>query len=268
MRKLRDYEPFLTPLLKFIAPNAKVTSDPGLSEILKDEKKMVIAFNHAAPLSWAPAVSLLTREVVEQGGGDRLPRGIMDQFFFQFPPLRPLAKWIAQSNEFLSFDELVEDFENADQADLVVFPEGSNCFFGPSDEIQKFRSPKFIEIAVRADAPILIAVHAGSESWGQTFKFPPALSAIIPFLPSFAQKGIASNGLVNIPMLPKPIEDFRMHCEIYRPKLKARELSKDQFERREQLLEEAAHIHHLMETILENLRAEALREQQAKLDSL
>lgn len=268
MRKLDEYEPYLTTLLSLLAPQSSLTSDPSLSEILENEKKLVVVLNHAAPLSWVPAIALLTREVCKAGGGERKPRGIMDQFFFQFAPLRPLAKYISQSEEFLNFDDLVEDFEDADQADLVIFPEGSNCFFGPSDQIQQFRSPRFIEIAVRANVPILVATHAGSESWGQIAKFPPTFSAVIPFLPNWAQKGIKSKGLINVPNVPMPLEDFRMHCELYKPKLTYDQLSDDKHERKAQLEEEANEVRSFMETSLNHLRELSKRATQEKLDSV
>lgn len=272
MRSLGEYEPYLTALLALLAPQTKLTSEPSLKEVMADNRKLVVAINHSSPLSWLPAASLLAREAVRVGAGSRIPRGIMDQFFFDFAPLKPVAKYISQSDEFLKFDELVEHFENAEQADLVIYPEGSNCFFGPPDEIQAFRSPRFIEIAVRASVPILICVHTGSEIWGQPFKFPPTFSAVIPFLPTWAQKGIAKSGMVTMPTLPVPLEDFRMHCELYRPSLKAEDLSDDKHDRRAQLHEEAEKVREIMITTLASLQ-EAAREQakldkQAKLNSL
>ena len=272
MRSLGEYEPYLTTLLTLMAPQTTHTSETPLKEILDNENKLVVAFNHAAPLSWVPAAALMCREVVRMGAGHRVPRGIIDQFFFQFAPLKPIAKYISQSEEHLNFDQLVEHFENAEQADLIVFPEGSNCFFGRPDEIQKFRSPRFIEIAVRTKVPILICVHTGSEIWGQPFKFPPTFSAIIPFLPPWAQKGIANSGMVTMPTFPVPLEDFRMHCELYRPKLKEENLSDDKHERRAQLHEEAEHVRSIMMVTLASLqeqsREQANREKQAKLNSL
>ncbi len=272
MRNLGEYEPYLTTLLTLMAPQTKLTSEPPLKELMASENKLVVVVNHASPLSWVPAAALLCREIVRAGAGNRVPRGIMDQFFFQFAPLKPIAKFVSQSDEYLEFDELVEHFENAEQADLVIFPEGSNCFFGRPDEIQKFRSPRFIEIAVRAQVPILICVHTGSEIWGQPFKFPPTFSAIIPFLPAWAQKGIANSGMVTMPTFPIPLEDFRMHCELYQPKLKEEDLSDDKHERRAQLHEEAEKVRSIMITTLASLqeeaRQEAKREKQAKLDSI
>ena len=272
MRNLAEYEPYLTTLLSLVAPKTSLNSEPSLKDIMASEKKLVIAVNHASPLSWVPASALLAREVVRAGAGDRIPRGIMDQFFFDFAPLKPIAQYVSQSKEYLNFDELVDHFENAEQADLVIFPEGSNCFFGRPDEIQKFRSPRFIEIAVRADVPILVCTHSGSESWGQPFKFPPTFSAVIPFLPPWAQKGIANSGMVTMPNFPVPLEDFRMQCELYRPKLKASDLSEDKHERRAQLHQEAEHVRSIMESTLASLQEQisdnAKRAKQQRLDSL
>lgn len=268
MRKLIEFEPYLTTLLSLVAPNTTLTSQPPLSEIFEKNKKLVVVINHAAPLSWVPAVSLLTKEACKSGGGDRLPRGIIDQFFYQFKPLRPVAKYVTQSDEYLNFDQLIEHFHKAEQADLVIFPEGSNCFFGPSDEIQKFRSPRFIEIAVRAEVPVLVVTHAGSEIWGQVFKFPPTFSAIIPFLPPWAQKGIASQGLVTMPTFPVPLDDFRMDCELYIPKLKESDLSEDKHERRAQLEKEAEHVRTIMQTSLATLSEQSRKAQQSKLDTI
>lgn len=268
MRKLRDFEPYLTSLLSLLAPQSKFTSDTSLQKILDEHKRLVVVLNHAAPLSWVPAVSLLTKEVCKVGGGDRLPRGIIDQFFFQFAPFKPVAKYVTQSEEFLNFDQLVEHFESSEQADLVIFPEGSNCFFGPSNEIQKFRSPRFVEIAIRAQVPVLVCTHAGSESWGQVFKFPPTFSAVIPFLPPWAQKGIASQGLVTMPTFPIPLEDFRMQSELYFPKLKVSDLSDDKHERRSQLEEEAEVVRTIMRTTLTALQDENRKALQSKQNEI
>src|SRR3954464_6799740 len=100
MRKLRDFEPYLTSLLSLLAPQTTFSSEPSLQKIMNENKRLGVVLNHAAPLSWVPAPSLLTKEVCNIGGGDRLPRGIIDQCFFQFAPFKPVAKYVTQSEDF------------------------------------------------------------------------------------------------------------------------------------------------------------------------
>jgi hypothetical protein len=252
MRKLKDYNPFLKALLQTLCKRTCFESNPKLSEILKAER-LVVAMSHATPLSWIPAMSMLSIETENAGGGDRLPFGVVDRWMFSNPLTRSIAEYVTQSDRPLSFDELVEKFQNSKQADLVIFPEGANSFFNNVHEVHTFRSPRFIEIALRAKAPILIAVHKGSEGWSLPLQIPKEIgNYLAPISKFFSNKILKSEG-INIPLLPQKMDRFAMACELYIPDLTLGELSSDIAEKRKQLEKEADKIQKRMNELILSL---------------
>ncbi len=101
---------------------------PSLSEIFAENSRLIVAMSHGTPLGWLPSVALLGVEALESGGKARIPMGVMDNFFFHVPLIRDLAQWITQTERPVSFADLSERFLNRGDIDLIIFPEGSNCF--------------------------------------------------------------------------------------------------------------------------------------------
>lgn len=258
-RPLSFYEPLLSSFLNSFVRSTRFRAKPGLAEVLAAEPRLIVVLNHAAPLSWLPAVALLTANACSRGGGSRRPTGVFDKFFFAVPGLRVLAGLASQSDHALSFDELVDVFGRASGTDIVIFPEGSNCFFGPSSEMQPFRSPRFIELAVRTGAPLLLCAHRGSESWGVSVPVAPEVASLSSLLPSFASSFLSSrlksSGTFTLPGLPRPLEHFEMLCELYRPTLSLADLSDDDDVLFDQIGAEALRVHAKMESMLAEIDA-------------
>ena len=260
MRKLADYEPVILKVMRYCAKETHFECHPPLAEILAKHPRLVVALMHATPLSWLPSISLLALETAARGGRARAPMGVMDNFFFHLPGLRGIAHYLSQSDRPLSYHELAARFREEGDIDLVLFPEGSNCFFGPPDEIQEFRSPKFVELAIETGAPLLLGVNAGSENWSKTLPVPTGWLDRLDFLPSFAasflEKRLRETGLLTVPILPLPMERFSMLCELYQPTLSKPELASDVDERRAQIRAEAILVRDRMREMLERLRTE------------
>lgn len=253
MRTLIDYQEFLQALIKSLADRVDFKSSPELTEIIKNNTRLVAVANHSTPLSWAPAMALLALKVIEAGGGDRRPQGVVDRWFYSNPFTKVIAEYLSQSDHPLSFDELVEKFSNSEKTDLVIFPEGAYTFFGGVHDVQKFRSSKFVEIAIRCDAPILIVAHKGSESWSLPLQLPTEWgSFILPFSKFFGDKILKSEPL-NIPMVPQKMERFAMACELYQPTLKMADLSEDSEVRKAQIEAEGQLIKDRLNQILKTL---------------
>jgi 1-acyl-sn-glycerol-3-phosphate acyltransferase len=249
MRKLKDYNPFLKALLKTLCDRTHFESNPPLSEILKSDR-LVVAMSHATPLSWIPAMSLLSIETENAGGGGRMPYGVVDRWMFSNPMTRGIAEYVTQSDRPLNFDELVEKFQSSQQADLVIFPEGANSFFSNVHEVHQFRSPRFIEIAMKANAPILMAVHKGSEGWSLPLQIPKEIgNYLAPISKFFSEKILKSDGL-NIPLWPQKMDRFAMRCEQYKPTIEYHELPNEPAQRRQQLETEAEKIRVRMNEML------------------
>ena len=223
MRRLIEYEAVTSRLLGLLARSTKFESQPGLDRILAENPKLLVVFNHGTPLSWLPAACLLTSHVCARGGGHRKPFAVMDRFFYSVPLLQSLAKYISQTDRPLRFQELIEAFQKMEAGDLVVFPEGSNCFFGPGDKLQPFRSNRFVEIAIEARVPILICVHRGSEHWAKTVPVAPwlylGLQSVLggTVIDRFFQGRLEKSGKVTIPLLPTPMDRFEMCVELHQP---------------------------------------------------
>ena len=252
MRELREYEPLLKALNASICEKTELLTEISLKQIIK-QPRLVVAFNHATAISWVPAIALLTEKIVEAGGGDRIPIGVVDKFFYSNPITQGIAEYITQSKVPLGFDELLESFRNKEKTDLVIFPEGAQTFFGETDKIQDFRSPRFIELAIRAQAPVLLAVHRGSEAWNMPLQLPQEWGTwLLPFS-SFFGKKLLQSGLVNLPFRLRKIPRFSMRLHLYSPALFESDLAENETERRHQLQEEADRVKALMQELWEDL---------------
>lgn len=258
MRCLAEYEPLMSQAMELMAKETHFTSSPPLGEVFRRYPRLIVAVNHGSPLSWLPAVALLATNACARGGGSRVPLGVMDRAFFHIPIVRELARMLTQTDRPITFEELAKRFSERGDIDLVVFPEGSNCFFGRPDEIQEFRSPKFVELAIRTGAPILICVHYGSEKWAWPIKVPGDLVDHLKVLPQvvydFLEKRIRQTGLFALPLPPFPMEKFVMRAELYEPRLKERDLSDDPVVRKMQICQEADRIRAKMCEMHERLK--------------
>jgi hypothetical protein len=214
MRKVSDYLLWLEPVLKSIAVQCSFQTDPNLHEIL-GHKKLIFVINHSTPLSWLPAICLLTVKVNEAGGGDRVPRGIVDNWFYTNPFGIFIAEYLSQTARPQSAKEIIESFSQAEQADLVLFPEGANTFFGDPKEIQPFRSPRFVEIAKQTQTPLFLAVHKGSENWSVPLQVPKEYAEKIAPLTKFFGPKLLAGALLNFPMPLQKISHFQMQGELY-----------------------------------------------------
>lgn len=225
---------------------------------MSEHQRLIVAFSHSSPLSWIPAPCLLTAQLAARGGGIRNPIAVMDRFFYSMPLLRVLAEYITQSDRPLRFDELVEHFENLKTADLVVFPEGSNCFFGNPGDLQPFRSNRFVEISMRTGTPILLCVHRGSEHWGLNFQLNDLVISKIDEIPfpnpvrKFFGERLKSGRSFTVPVLPKPMERFSMYTRLYQPQVvDSGKLSQDEW--RMAVAAEAENVHNEMKAMLRYL---------------
>lgn len=261
MKKLATYETAFRQIMRLIAIDTKFSSRPDFTSVLNDHPRLIVAINHSTPLSWLPSALLLALHAIARGGGERRPIGVMDHIFFQLPILKDLARYFTQTDRPQSYDELSAKIREGENIDLVLFPEGSNCFFGPPDDIQKFRSPRFVELSIETGTPILICVHRGSEQWATTVPISPELIDHVRFLPqvltSFLETRLRKTGLFTLPLLPKPLERFEMLCELYRPSLEKDSLSEIQVDRRTQVKEESDKIRARMRFLLGELRGDS-----------
>ena len=252
LKQLREYQPFLHQLLQLTVAHHEFSSTPDLPQVYSETQKVVTILNHSTPLSWLPAVSLLVEKVCVQGGGARVPVSVMDRFFFNTPMLKTLAEYLTQFNALPSFDSILSR-KDTGITDVAIFPEGSNCFFGRGERIQPFRSPRFIELALKMNAKIFLVVHRGSEDWALPLNFSEVFLPFQALLPGWFNEKVKRGGYFMIPTLPKKISVFRMMGEIYQPSLTLDTLSDNRATRKAQLWAETEIVRSRMQGMFDSL---------------
>jgi len=252
MRKVSDYIEFLRALKASVIQESSFSCEPLLEAIFRNPR-LIIVPNHATPLSWIAVMCELADQAVLAGAGDFTPRAVADRWFYTNPLTKAVAEYLTQSDHPMNSDELIESFKNAEREALVIFPEGANSFFGNVNEIQPFRSSKFIEISIRCQAPLLLTVHKGTEGWSVPLQIPQEIGqAILPYSKFFGEK-LQQAQAFNWPLWPQKIQKFSMNCKLYVPPLYESDLAADPLARREQLAHEAEGIRQIMEEMRENL---------------
>lgn len=255
MKALKDYQPFLSSIFKMIVEEAEFEARDPLAEVIRNPR-LVVVLNHSTPISWIPPICLLAEKICQSGGGDRIPRGIVDKFFFGIPILRVVAEQLTQSDRPQTFEEILESFKKNEQTDMVVFPEGAMTFFGDVRKVQPFRSPKFLEIAIRTQAPILLAVHRGTEEWNTLFPIPKEVTPYIRMVSTFFGRKMDEEQYLNLPINLKKVAKFSMVTKLYVPELYESDLSGDATERKEQIATEAEKIREVMQDLFDELGAQ------------
>lgn len=254
MKKLQDYQPYLQKVFDKIINEYDFVSKPDVHEVFRPEQKVVTILNHSTPLSWLPAICLLVQKICSGGGGTRVPVGVMDKFFFKVPFFKPVAEYLTQFEVFPSFEDIIRKAEGG-YTDVAIFPEGSNCFFGEGETIQPFRSPRFIELALKMRARIYLAVHRGSEDWALALDLKSKNIPFQAYLPGWLNEKIKKGGFFVIPTVPKKIPHFRMVCDFYEPQIRLEDLSTKRSERMRQLWDEAERVRCRMQQMFDSLAA-------------
>lgn len=254
MKTVKEYLPFLEKALAYTTRSTYFVSQPHLRDLFKDHSNLIFVANHSTPLSWLPTICLLGTETARNGGENRTPIGVMDKFFFEWPVFKPLSEFLTQSAVLWSFDEILDRLNNSENLDLMLFPEGSNCFFGEPSEIQNFRSPRFIELSIMTQTPVVIVVHEGSENWATALDVGEKLVPLTQYFPNYVQKKIDETGILTMPLIPFTIEAFKMTCAIYRPTMTKDDLSDDLPTRKQQVREEAEKVREFMQKMQVKLK--------------
>ncbi|MCS7162804.1 MAG: hypothetical protein NZ958_05710 [Bacteroidia bacterium] len=228
-------------------------STPPLKEVLAKYPKIVHAISHAGSLGWIPAILGMLKVALEAGGKQRRALGVFHRSLYRFGPTRWILKTIFESHEPPHFSKVIEAFKETEVSDIAIFPEGDNCVLGDVYEIRPFRSPKFVELAIAANAPILVTVHRGSEEWGKDFYVPSWLWPLVArWQPSYVRP-LMKNPVLNLPLRITRIHRLSLHSTLYFPRISYDELSNRPRERWFQLNREAQNIKRLMEALLKDM---------------
>ncbi|MCX7606551.1 MAG: hypothetical protein N2170_04710 [Bacteroidia bacterium] len=226
-----------------------IRSTPPLREILLRYPKVVHAISHAGTLGWIPAILALLRVALLEGGQERKALGVFHRGLYKVALSRWILRTVFQSTSPPTFARVIEAFQNGPITDVALFPEGDNCILGDVYDIRPFRSPKFIELAVAAQAPILVTVHRGSEEWGKDVYVPSWMLRWVRELQPSYVRPLMKNPILNLPVRLGRIAKFSLRSSLYIPRLSYDQLSSKPRERWFQLQEEAHRIKKLMEAL-------------------
>ncbi|MCS6894547.1 MAG: hypothetical protein NZZ60_00140 [Bacteroidia bacterium] len=230
-----------------------IRSNPPLRQILQKYPKVVHAISHAGTLGWIPAILALLRGALLEGGKHRTALGIFHRGLYRFGASRWVLRAFFQSTEPPTFAKVIQAFRDGPINDIALFPEGDNCVLGDVYDIRPFRSPKFVELALAVNAPILITVHRGAEEWGKDFYIPSWMLRWVKLIEPAYVRPLMKNPVLNLPIRMTRIPKFSLNSALYFPKLSYDQLSMRPRERWFQLHEEAEKIKAIMKALLKEM---------------
>jgi hypothetical protein len=160
--------------------------------------------------------------------------------------------------------DYIELFKSGQLNVLSVAPEGEYALYGNGVDIQPFRSAKSLEIALKADCRIVLAVGSGFEHWQRTLsieqrwrkRLVKRLALKIPFLEGLDERALARAEQLSISGIFGRIPDFTVATALYEPELTVEALSTDRETRDEQLRVEAERLRSKMTRMLAEIRTE------------
>lgn len=229
-----------------------------LREVFAAHPQLVLAFNHGPSAGPILVVAGYLRAIEQAGAGERRHFGVTWKALYDLPVIKHLARFITQMEEVLDTAGYVALLRDGVYNDFMVAPEGDHCMFGNGFDIQPFVSPGFVEIAVRAEVPILVATHQGSEAWSAELPLgQDVVTSVGRWLPERWRKQLDRTGLLSVPLVPlAPIEAFKMRYDLYHPVVRIEQLDAAQTkaERLELLTPDAEAVRALMQAGVERLR--------------
>ncbi|MDX1692286.1 MAG: hypothetical protein R3208_00900 [Ketobacteraceae bacterium] len=253
MRTVREFAGFSGFLRRNYV--ARVSRHPGsddLSRILATYPRLVVAMNHgpmAGPL--AGSVGIMN-QYYKSGGADRKPVIIAWRGFYKIPFIKHVVRYMSQVKTPPNLDGFVRRLTEGDATDLFVMPEGENCSFGNGLDIEPFLSPRFVELALKAGTPIMIAVHVGSERWSNIMPVSERLDPILKYLPRKSYERIRESGQVNLNLTGlKKLPELKMYFKLYHPAMTREDLARNDCE--QLLAREADRIRELMQTMVDEV---------------
>lgn len=228
MRTVKEFANFSVFLRKSYVKKVSLhQSSEDLAAILKRYPKLVVAMNHgpmAGPL--AGSVGIMN-QYFKHGGEERKPVVIAWRGFYKIPFIKHVVRYMSQVKNPPNLDGFAEKLISGEATDIFVMPEGENCSFGNGLDIEPFLSPRFVELALKAGTPIMIAIHVGSEIWSNIIPVNEKLDPVLKILPRKSYERIKDTGQVNMSLYGlKKIPNLQMCFKLYHPQITLEDLNK------------------------------------------
>ena len=253
MRAVKEFASFSAFLRRsYVGKVTRFQGSEDLSAILAANPKLVVAMNHgpmAGPL--AGSVGIMN-QYFKHGGRDRRPVIIAWRGFYKIPLIKHVVRYMSQVRNPPNLDGFVKRLTEGDATDLFVMPEGENCSFGNGLDIEPFLSPRFVELALKAGTPIMIAVHIGSEQWSNIVPVSQRFDPLLKYLPRKSYERIRESGQVNVSLAGlKKIPELTMYFRLYQPSMTREDLQRE--DSNELLEKESARIRSIMQAMVDEV---------------
>ena len=257
MHSLEDYALFgqLFKKLSFKKLTLSPSSD-DLWGIFKKYPKLVVAINHGPMMSPGYVNTALTDIFMKNGGAERSYIAIIWKHFYKVPGFRQMAQLITQVEEPGDFDDFLDLYKSKEVNDFYVMPEGENCSFGNGVDIEPFLSPRFLEVAIRAETPVLLAVHHGTHILANPVSLSDRVVKLFKWGPEKTYERVQEARTLSLPKWQGRLPELQYCFKLYHPSLSVSDLAEDKDERKEQIEREGERVRGLMQDMVEVLKAE------------
>jgi hypothetical protein len=229
--------------------------EKSFRDIIENNPKLVWAVSHGPGFAPAFITAAITDILLKNGGAERTQMAIAWKHFYKIPLLKQVTQLYTQLDHPPTGAEIVQLFAEKDFNDFVVYPEGENAIFGDGTKVEKFVSPRFLEVAINAGVPILVAAHYGSQNSASIVHLTEKNTKWIKKWGPNAIKKLAQPGDVYLPGFFKKskTDEFKINITLYQPKLTKDELYDPESDKEALLAEEADVIKALMQGLLDEI---------------
>ncbi len=257
MRTFDDFSLSTQVLKQFYTKKISISpTSENLRDILNEHHKLVVALNHGPILAPGVVNVAIADTFLKNGGANRTPMGIIWKHFYKVPGIKKVVAYITQVKEAYNLDEFVEQFVSHDYNDLMVMPEGENCCFGDGIEIQPYLSPRFVEIAIKANTPILIGVHHGTHVLASPLEVSSRYNRWLKkIMPDNSYKRLKDTQLVSLPKFTGGKVNVQWSFKLYQPTLNLTQFADNKEDRMHQLWQESDIIRKHMQKMIDDIQA-------------
>jgi hypothetical protein len=262
MKTIAEFEEQIAQKLRpwFIRNISLDEGSDCLNKIISRHPKLLCIMNHGG--FYGPWAAALTYHYLflSHGGAKRTPTGVAWRGFYKLPIYKQIAQYLTQLEHPLDYSGCTALLTESRFNDLIILPEGANCHYFNGQVLQPFISPRFIELSIETQTPLLLFVHHGSEHWSVPIRIPAPLLPLTQWLPERYRLGLERSHSVNIPhMLKGSIPELSVTCKLYQPSIHPSAL-RDKAFAKTLIAQESETIHQLMQHHYNRLKIKQMSE--------
>ncbi len=253
MRTVEQFSRFNALLRKTYSKKvSRHPSSDDLESILAQYPKLVVAMNHG-PMAGPLAGSIAMMDQYSKSGGlQRKPVIIAWRGLYKMPLFKYIVRYMSQVKTPPNLDGFVKKLTEEGFTDVFVMPEGENCSYGNGLDIEPFLSPRFVELALKAGTPILIAVHTGSEAWSNIIPVSEKLDPVLKVLPEKTYQRLKETRQVNFaPVVFRSLPEIQVSFKLYKPQITLADL--DSPNARDLLQQESERVREIMQSCVDHM---------------